>query len=726
MWLETTRGERWKKWRNPDTGNQRISMGLVPYHYEDVLDSGRFPHECDMRLRTADRFNELNGVEAKAAGWHFGMQTAPARPGEKPQGLFTFGGRMGAHKFGLRPHRLGYLHWSTRGVQEVMGAPTFSQPTYTANPTTIGIDDADPNRATLHLGFEAAIANLWTTPNGGAARWQVRGNTRSVNNMVVLDQAARDWIAANERPRTPAAETLFGVLYQVDWGDVPRARLNDQPVNIVNNDFEDDSHLTLETTGGRRLAAFGPGFIGVRNRGGHVPVRKRFFLRNGQWWLFVGGRVDQINRNLLRGEMIIDPPITQETITTTSDDASQSGTTMRLGGYNNILYVSYATTGGIGWRFQTVPIDNGATINSASITVEQGAQQNNNRAGGDLHCEDIDDAPTFTTGASNITNRTRTSASVNDPFPDGTNGSDVTSDDLASLVQEVVNRAGWTNNGTNNNLAFLFIGDNTNWKGFDDLNAAGAGSARFDADVAGGNDSIEAATSIAFSQTADLNADGDLAASSAVAFAQTADLEGAGELGASQSIAFGETGDLGADGGLAASESVAFGQAGGLAGDGALAGSQAVAFDQTAALTADGLLAAATAIAFGETADLRNAAAGGIRATAEIAFVASPLLSADGALVASEAVAFGQTGVLVGRAPLAASEAISFSETADLGGIGGLQAVASIDFTEVADLTNSTSGAIQGATTIQFVATGRVVQDSEGGDWLIRQRRRRR
>ena len=134
---------------------------------------------------------------------------------------------------------------------------------------------------------------------------------------------------------------------------------------------------------------------------------------------------------------------------------------------------------------------------------------------------------------------------------------------------------------------------------------------------------IQAAATIAWSETADLNGLGDLAASTPIAFSETADLNAVGQLQGSVSIAFSEVAVLAL---------------------GPITGSTSISFSETAALTADGDLAASASIAFGETATIRS----------------------------------------IG--PLQASESIAVSETADLNGTGSLQATPSLDFTGIATM----------------------------------------
>lgn len=98
-----------------------------------------------------------------------------------------------------------------------------------------------------------------------------------------------------------------------------------------------------------------------------------------------------------------------------------------------------ARWGGI--RFLNVQIPRGATIVSAVIVV------NDTTGGGavidaTIFGEAADDPSTFTTAASNISSRTRTSASVEWDVASTTTG-EITSPSIVTVIQEIVNRAGF-------------------------------------------------------------------------------------------------------------------------------------------------------------------------------------------------------------------------------------------------------------------------------------------
>ncbi len=110
----------------------------------------------------------------------------------------------------------------------------------------------------------------------------------------------------------------------------------------------------------------------------------------------------------------------------------------------------------VGIRFQNIAIPQGATILSAVIEFETD-ETNSGATSVTIRGEDIDDAPTFNGSNSNISNRTTTSASVawnNIPAWNTVSERHLTPD-LTSIVQEIVDRTGWS---SDNDMVFIITG----------------------------------------------------------------------------------------------------------------------------------------------------------------------------------------------------------------------------------------------------------------------------
>lgn len=113
--------------------------------------------------------------------------------------------------------------------------------------------------------------------------------------------------------------------------------------------------------------------------------------------------------------------------------------------------VCYIT--GAGLRFTDVQIPNGAIIDSAWLTIMPFITTNDDIAC-TVYCQNVDDCTTFVTASHHdISNRSRTTSQVIWYRRNaGTNW--INSCNLADMVQEVVNRPGWS---SGNALAFILI-----------------------------------------------------------------------------------------------------------------------------------------------------------------------------------------------------------------------------------------------------------------------------
>lgn len=143
--------------------------------------------------------------------------------------------------------------------------------------------------------------------------------------------------------------------------------------------------------------------------------------------------------------------------------------------------VSKRLTGGgkhAAWRFQTVDIPQGATISSATLTVRVIARLGS--GSGTIKGNDVDDAASWADASANSPAlMTATTANTSYAIP-GTTG--IKTIDVTSIVQEIVDRAGWTNN---NDIRIGFtdvsgFGAVNDYVYFEDYQAAGTDEALLD------------------------------------------------------------------------------------------------------------------------------------------------------------------------------------------------------------------------------------------------------
>ena len=130
------------------------------------------------------------------------------------------------------------------------------------------------------------------------------------------------------------------------------------------------------------------------------------------------------------------------------DDAQEKDDThMELDKKHELGKKSY-----VGLRFLNVKIPQGATIMNASVEF-RASDSDNETTHLQIRGEYTDDASCFTASDGDISNRTMC-ASVNwNSIPDWTKDEFYQTPDLTSIIQEIVNRAGWS---SGNSLAILF------------------------------------------------------------------------------------------------------------------------------------------------------------------------------------------------------------------------------------------------------------------------------
>ena len=157
-----------------------------------------------------------------------------------------------------------------------------------------------------------------------------------------------------------------------------------------------------------------------------------------------------------------DPVTVTSRVNHGDDDVEQynSGGSMYMNSSDLELVYDGSTRGNqhIGIRFNGIDVPQGAQIQSATIqfTVDE---TNSGSTSLTIRGEDTNNASRFTTSSYNVTSRPDTSASVNWYPPAwnsvGAAGADQRTPDLAAIVQEIVNRSGWSQG---NSMAFFISG----------------------------------------------------------------------------------------------------------------------------------------------------------------------------------------------------------------------------------------------------------------------------
>ena len=144
------------------------------------------------------------------------------------------------------------------------------------------------------------------------------------------------------------------------------------------------------------------------------------------------------------------------TLNASSDDAEENGSGVVNLTSSDLELVYDGSNQVVGIRFTNLTIPQGSTISSARIEFEVD-ESNWDVTNLTFYGQDIDDAPTFTTATSNISNRIKTSASV--PWHNLMNWDTVdekwTSPELYLIAQEIIDRSGWS---SGNDMVFIIEG----------------------------------------------------------------------------------------------------------------------------------------------------------------------------------------------------------------------------------------------------------------------------
>lgn len=164
---------------------------------------------------------------------------------------------------------------------------------------------------------------------------------------------------------------------------------------------------------------------------------------------------------------IILPNFTGQVAASTDDAHEQPGGNTQTG--SPLIRVTDGTFDWCAFRIPNVTIPQGATIDAAAMDL----YIINTDAEFILYCEDVDDAAVFDGSSTDISGRTRTTASVTFSEVTGSNAQSITG--LDALVQEVVDRPSWS---SGNAMVFIFerqTGANFRFRAHDNLTSDGPG-----------------------------------------------------------------------------------------------------------------------------------------------------------------------------------------------------------------------------------------------------------
>ena len=165
-------------------------------------------------------------------------------------------------------------------------------------------------------------------------------------------------------------------------------------------------------------------------------------------------------------------------IATGNDDAEEnvSSGSISRGSSDLELVHDGSTRQIVGLRFLGLPIPAGASILESDLSFEVDEQKTGTLSLA-ISAHDVDDAPAISSGANDLSNRPRTTASVtwSDP-PESSVNSIITSPDLSTVIGEVVQRGGWASG--NDLLLLIEQASGTNMRTVESFNGEAAGAAK--------------------------------------------------------------------------------------------------------------------------------------------------------------------------------------------------------------------------------------------------------
>ncbi len=151
----------------------------------------------------------------------------------------------------------------------------------------------------------------------------------------------------------------------------------------------------------------------------------------------------------------------ERSVATGQDDAEENANSGFVDFYSTDLELTEGDGHNqvVGMRFLNLTIPQGATVTNAYLEFETD-ETNSGTTSLTFHGQDLDDATAFTTAVYDISNRTTTGSSIawgNVPAWNTVNEKHQTPN-LAVIVQEIVNRGGWS---SGNEMVFIITGSGT-------------------------------------------------------------------------------------------------------------------------------------------------------------------------------------------------------------------------------------------------------------------------
>lgn len=414
-----TRGcKRWLVRENADgTKTYRVGASIGPIHYrEDPFDERADWHEIDLDLEAAPAADSwdwqclTNGYQVRV--WQDGYAAEFRRARQYVR---------------MRPAALAWMN--AAGKRQAIAKPTAGIKPNIDNEQHF-IEWADLFGNGLDFRYNLSPDKFFKTIVVQSPDVLPRPTigTRGLRLVVVMALAFDGWPAN-------------GFTGNIDCRALSATDIGDSTADEVLDDPEKHAHM--RTDGREAFWVHEPRAWDSADEPAELPMRWRLERRGGDVFGLFGVLATDLKSATY--PVYVDTAIAEEQVGASADDArdsSGSGDKWSIvATSSNISGISNRYTG---HRWTTVPIPNAATIDSASVAFYFNSASTDD-PDAYLYMEDADNPVAFATDEGGYNNRVKTAGSVT-WYDTGVGTGFVTSPDIKSIVQTVVNRGGWASN----------------------------------------------------------------------------------------------------------------------------------------------------------------------------------------------------------------------------------------------------------------------------------------
>lgn len=345
---------------------------VAPMNYESAFGSGNYNTPIDLENVATDNA-DIDGYVMTGAAYNTQIQTDVETGVQPDQGtmIYTFRG----HSISLLMTEMAYLRTDTRAVTAFGGGIDYTVAAPILTESTIDLGS--------HASVDSEVVTckssvLWDQLQVHDSQSPLLNHAHHAERYKIHMDIGRDyrgWIVANDPP-AQTLNTLAGMLFIVDWSDIPHVYLEDgSEVDPLLDDFDDSlGGIYLRDASGD-LIAYMPNVdassINEAPNSGK-PVTSRFWTDTGVSYMFKGVRSGESEWTAGQPELRIMTEFHTPDAVPYGNESSNNiypsytyhystRNRLALGKYN----ANYDYPISSGWRFES-PIPRGASISNGS------------------------------------------------------------------------------------------------------------------------------------------------------------------------------------------------------------------------------------------------------------------------------------------------------------------------------------------------------------------------